>query len=494
MEQTPLQVRRLPQRLERDASRTIARFFWPATERRATKIIDRILSLSPTETSCLLQSTLHDYGARFHNVEGILLDHYRRLAERVMVSPSVTLEQRLLLGAYFTMEYAFESAALFNPSIALANDATHCQPGETPFIMSLRAVGEGHVSSIVFRKGAITADGDIRIDPTRQHTQQMRVIEDRMYEKDSFVLKLIEMGAYVPLAVEPILDRLGESFTMPQLMLAVEQIRRADPQPPDLEEVVRSMVWLARSNYQIQWEQDSRCSMAELVLFPVSEAESKGMEDMRLVRFTEDDGSIKYYGTYTAFDGRHILPQILEMSKPGSAEVHTLGGRYAQNKGLALFPRKLDGWYAMIARVDGENIYMCRSKNIRFWNDAELLAEPLYPWEFVQIGNCGPPIETEAGWLLLTHGVGPMRRYCIGVALLDRDDPSRIIGRLDQPLLMPTAEERSGYVPNVVYSCGGMIHNGMLILPYGISDAATGFATLELSELLERLRPKVGAA
>jgi predicted GH43/DUF377 family glycosyl hydrolase len=208
---------------------------------------------------------------------------------------------------------------------------------------------------------------------------------------------------------------------------------------------------------------------------------------MRLVRFVDDDGRVRYYGTYTAYNGSVILPQLMELKDDRTAEVHTLGGKYAVDKGMALFPRRIDGWFAMIARHDGRNLYLMTSDNVRFWNEAVRIQEPHYPWEYVQIGNCGSPIETDAGWLLITHGVGPMRRYALGASLLDLDDPSKVIGRLNLPLLLPLTDERAGYVPNVVYSCGSMVHNGTLVIPYGISDVETGFATVSLTDLLERL-------
>jgi len=245
------------------------------------------------------------------------------------------------------------------------------------------------------------------------------------------------------------------------------------------------VLWLARSNYHLKMPPD--CDPSEIVIFPASENESKGIEDVRLVQFTEEDGSTVYYGTYTAYNGFRILPQIFETTDFTTIRVHTLNGQYVQNKGMALFPRRIGNWYMMVSRLDGENMYLMRSENIHFWNEAIKLQEPKYPWEFVQIGNCGSPIETEAGWLLLTHGVGPMRQYCIGVSLLDRDDPSKVIGHLKQPLLVPTEQERDGYVPNVVYSCGAMIHHDMLFIPYAMSDSATSFASVAVSDLLGAL-------
>ena len=448
--------------------------------------MDRVMSLNKRDTSRLLKAALDEFTPTHPDLRDVLTEHYERAAERTQISCELGAEQRLLMGAYFTMEYAFESAALFNPSIVLSTDQSGIGPGEARFVMSLRSVGEGHISSIVFRSGTVARDGDIHVDPAGLQIRRMRVVEDRQYDKDLFRIKIIEIGAYRPV-VEAVLERLDARFTMQQLIQAIHAVQFDGEVPLEFREVADSLTWLAGSNYQIRWDPDG--GLGELILFPTSETESQGMEDMRLVRFVDDDGSVRYYGTYTAVSGHRILPQILEVAEPGVAEIHTLNGRYAQNKGMALFPRKLDGWYVMITRVDGENLYLARSKNVRFWNDAVRLQEPKFPWEFVQIGNCGSPIETEAGWLLLTHGVGPMRRYCIGASLLDLHDPARLIGRLDTPLLVPNEEERSGYVPNVVYSCGGMVHNELLVIPYGISYAATGFAVVPLDDVLSRLRP-----
>jgi predicted GH43/DUF377 family glycosyl hydrolase len=245
------------------------------------------------------------------------------------------------------------------------------------------------------------------------------------------------------------------------------------------------MLWLARSNYEIQFEQES--PLSERVIFPVSTTEAAGIEDARFVRFVNEDGQVTYYATYTAFDGWNVLTQLLETTDFLNFNVHTLNGIYAESKGMALFPRRVDGRYAMISRVDGENLFLMYSDNISFWDHVEPLQAPVFPWEVVQIGNCGSPIETEAGWLMLTHGVGPMRRYCIGAVLLDLDNPSHIIGRLPAPLLSPEQDEREGCVPNVVYSCGGMIHNDSLVIPYAFSDSASRLATVPLSKLLGAL-------
>ena len=481
----PLSVRRLPQRLVCDPTRTITRFFWPGSDERAQRIVDRVMSLPDADASAQLASTIEAFADRHEDLHGMLLDHCREVASRVSVPAEAGDERRVLIGAYFTMEYAFESAALSNPSMVPTADQSGLAPGSARFLMSLRAVGEGHVSSIVFRTGTIDPDGDVHIQPPGVRSHRGRRVPNREFDKERFLTKMIEVGLYDP-AIDPVLEALAERFHVRELRQAIQSTPAAPEDATRVGRATDGLLWLAESNYEIR---DPDTAIADLVLFPTGETESQGMEDMRLVRFVDDEGTVRYYGTYTAYNGHQILPQLLEIHGQGCGEIHILSGRYARDKGIALFPRMLDGWYAAIVRVDGENLYLARSKNIRFWNEGVRIREPRYAWEFVQIGNCGSPIETEAGWLLLTHGVGPMRRYCMGALLLDLDDPTRVIGQLEAPLLTPTAEERNGYVPNVIYSCGSMLHNQTLIIPYGISDAATGFATVRLDDLLARLRP-----
>jgi predicted GH43/DUF377 family glycosyl hydrolase len=282
-----------------------------------------------------------------------------------------------------------------------------------------------------------------------------------------------------------VLQRLPDYFTLAQLEHAVAEAHDQQPEMFQLEETTEGMLWLARSNYHFEMPQDADAS--EIVIFPQSENESMGIEDLRMVRFEDDDGTITYYGTYTAHNGYRTLPQILETDDFRHVKVHTLNGARAQNKGMALFPRRICGHYVMCSRIDGENLFIMFSDYVHFWESAVLLQQPKYPWEYVQIGNCGSPLETPEGWLLLTHGVGPMRCYCIGAMLLDSDDPLKVIGSLDQPLIVPAESEREGYVPNVVYSCGAMIHDGYLYIPYGMSDTAAGMACVSVERLLERL-------
>lgn len=483
----PVQVNRLPQMFVSDDRRMITRFFTPGDEARNRAIVGRVQEMPETEVGQLLEEVLARFGPRHRDVKGVLLDHFNRIRQYVDCNGRTSENRKLLIGSYFTMEYAIESAALFNPSIVLSPNQNDVPSGAVRFLMSLRATGEGHVSSIVFRRGLITADGDVEFDPVSPYTHRLKTREDRVYDKHTFRLKLIEIGAYQE-ATDGVMDRLDDLFTLHDLNEAIHQHRTESDYPETIEQAARDMLWLARSNYVLELPEGMDPS--EIVIFPSTDNESRGIEDARFVRFIDDDGKVYYYGTYTAYNGFRILPQLIEIEQDNFqvVRVHTLNGRFVQNKGMALFPRKVDGWHLMISRLDGENLYLMRSDNIHFWNDAEMLQTPRFPWEFVQIGNCGSPIETEAGWLLLTHGVGPMRRYCIGASLLDRDDPLHVIGQTREPLIVPSNEDRGGYVPNVVYTCGAMAHRDTLYIPYAINDVATTFATINMPELLDYLK------
>ena len=300
-----------------------------------------------------------------------------------------------------------------------------------------------------------------------------------------FFRKLLELGVDGPF-VGKVLATLNDQFTLEELQRAISRaMQQSRPRQHENEPVVQGMLTLAMANYEIGYSPEQNIS--ERVVFPSSPTEANGIEDARFVQFHDDDGSVRYYATYTAFDGKVILPQILETDDFLHFKISTLNGSEVRNKGFALFPRKVNGLYAMLSRQDNENIYLMYSDMLHFWYTKELIAKPTYSWEFVQLGNCGSPIETEAGWLVLTHGVGPMRKYAMGAFLLDLGDPSRVIGRLEVPLLEPDANEREGYVPNVVYSCGAVIHNRELIIPYAMSDYASTFATVSLDEVLNAM-------
>ncbi len=478
----PINVRRAADPLLPDRGRVLIRPFNLTSEQRAVNICARVMCLSEEEVSALVDQVLAEFGERHLQIRNLLRTRYEKIKKHLLTNQRLSEARCLLLGAYFTHEYALEAAALFNPSIVPHPDQSNLPDGSLRFILSLRATGEGHISSITFRTGVLDKDQQITINQPTRFLTEPKQIPNASYEKPLFERKLYELKLTSPFS-RSVMQELPERFTMEDLRRRVfnmlRQVRSADPESTN---VANGMLLLAESNYEVQFAPDSRVS--ERVIFPTSPTQTNGIEDARFVRFRHDDGGHVYYATYTAYDGKLILPQLLETPDFVHFRFLTLNGPAVQNKGMALFPRKIQGHYAMLSRQDNENIYLMYSDNIHFWYTPELVMKPTFPWEFVQLGNCGSPLETEAGWLVLSHGVGPMRKYCIGAFLLDRDDPSKLIGRLREPLLKPTSEEREGYVPNVVYSCGALIHERQMVLPYAMSDFATNFATISLDEIL----------
>lgn len=471
-------------RLVADPKRVIIRLFLPCGDWRVGAIVDRVMELSEAEVTSILGRVLDRYSSRHRDISSVFERHYQAVAGQLDGLRPISKQRRQLIGTYFTSEYSLESVALFNPSVVLHPDQRGMSDGKARFIISLRACGEGHISSIEFRSGVIDPSNGITFDPISPFVAPEGPHDLHLYDKNRFFLKLNEMGGYKPLA-DRILRYLGDNFTFAELQSAIDRVRRWHGGADSFRELAEDMLWLARSSYRLEFPADS--AISERVIFPVTENESRGIEDARFVRFTHDDGRVVYYATYTAYNGFRSLPQFIETTDFLHFKVNTLNGSCAQNKGMALFPRRIQDRFVMVSRLDGENIYLLRSDDIHFWNEADKTHGPVHPWEFTQIGNCGSPLETKEGWLLLTHGVGPMREYWMGALLLDLEDPSRVIGHLKDPILVPTEEERDGYVPNVVYSCGGVIHQDELIIPYGISDTSTGIATVCVSELLSHL-------
>jgi predicted GH43/DUF377 family glycosyl hydrolase len=478
-------VTRLPIHLLPDPSRVITRLFVPGEENRVRDIIKRLLAIPEGEVESLLSSVERSFQPIHPDIDRVFLDHFEVVKQLIPGGGLVGDRMRRLIGACFTMEYAVESAALFNPSMVPAIDQSELPSGSVRFVMSLRATGEGHVSSIVFRRGVIDCDGRVSIDPPGEYSRTLAAVVPDDFDKEQFVRNLRALGAWTN-HTQATMALVGERFTRAQLSNAIDEIRRSETVSGISEESTDALLALSRANYRLNVPPGT--DISEVVIFPFSDNERHGVEDMRLVRFTDDDGSFQYCGTYTAYNGFRIFPQLLSYRPGEKMQIHMLSGSCAKNKGMALFPRKVGGKYAMVARLDNENLYYMESDDVLAWDHAELLQKPQFPWEVVQIGNCGSPLETDAGWLLLTHGVGPMRQYCIGATLLDFDDPCRVIGQTREPLLVPTGQERFGYVPNVVYSCGGMIHEGTLVLPYAMSDVATSIALVNLDELLQSLK------
>jgi predicted GH43/DUF377 family glycosyl hydrolase len=478
-------VTRLPIQLLPDPRRVITRLFVPGEENRVREIIERLLAIPADEVESLLANLERNFRQLHPDIDEVFLKHFEMVKHYIPRAVEVSDQRRRLIGACFTMEYAVESAALFNPSMVPAIDQADLPAGSVRFVMSLRATGEGHVSSIVFRRGVIDADGRVSVDPPGQYSRTLAAVVPNEFEKEDFMRDLRALGAWTDHA-KATMALLGDRFTRAQLSNAIDEVRNKASVSGKTEESFDDLLSLTRANYEL--DPPPGTDISELVIFPFSDNERHGVEDMRLVCFWNDDGSTEYYGTYTAYNGFRIFPQLINYRQNGSFEIRMLSGSCAKNKGMALFPRKVGGKYAMVARLDNENLYYMESDDVLVWDRAQLLQRPKFSWEVIQIGNCGSPIETDAGWLLLTHGVGPMRQYCIGASLLDLDDPSQVIGQTREPLLAPTGQERFGYVPNVVYSCGGMIHNGKLILPYAMSDVATSIAVIHVDELLDSLR------
>lgn len=474
--------------LQPESARVIIRPFIPSSSRRLSTIIGRALALTEQEVEAELAAVHADFDGRHLNIEPVLFSHFLKVQHEVFTQRPLSRSRQLLIGALFSGEYSLEAAALFNPSIVPHPDQSGLQPGCLRFIISLRATGEGHISSIEFREGVIGADGRINLTPVSRFVSLPEVLPNPSYRKKRFVIKLHEMG-FDNACASAVMDALGSEFIRADLSASLSRVRRESlPHSHETRRTLECIQWLADSNYELRFS-DS-LALSERILFPVSDNESNGIEDARFVRFVEEDGSIIYYATYTAYNGRAILPQFIETQDFIHFRVLTLNGSAVQNKGMAVFPRRIRGRYAMLSRQDDENLFVMFSENPHYWSDPHLILRPAEAWESVKIGNCGSPIETEAGWLVITHGVGPMRRYCIGAVLLDLEDPTRVIGRLRQPLLCPEGLEREGYVPNVVYSCGSLVHGGQLILPYAMSDKATAFVSIDLPVLLEALLEK----
>ncbi len=484
-------VKRRSERILGDPRRVIARLHVPGSPQRIDRIVQRVLALPEASAAALLEQVMLDFASRHRNIDQIFMRHLKAVKDHLPEGARMSATKHKLIGAYFTMEYSIESAALFNPSIVAHPDQSGTAAGALRFILSLRATGEGHISSIVFRSGILNAENLLAFDPISDYVETPRLQLNPLYDRHLFELKLNEMDA-CNATTAWVLDRLPDIFNYSALKEALSEFQeQQDPCGARQAEALDLIDWLAHCNYETTFR--SEFPICERVIFPVSKSESGGIEDARFVRFTDDDGEVAYYATYTAYNGFNILPQLIETKDFVTFSIITLNGRAVQNKGMALFPHRINGRYAMLSRQDGENNHIMFSDHLHFWQESEIIQEPERPWEFIQVGNCGSPLETKAGWLVLTHGVGPMRQYCIGAMLLDLDNPAKIIARLEEPLLTPREQEREGYVPNVVYTCGAIIHNDALVIPYAMSDVHSGIATIGVKDLIGCMRPLAGS-
>jgi predicted GH43/DUF377 family glycosyl hydrolase len=482
-------VRRGTQRLEPDRSRVITRMFVPGQEgfdhqdSRTAAVVARLLALGDQEVGSTLDQIASRFGGRHRDLFETFERHAAAVADRLDPDSELSDERRLLLGAAFTSEYAIEGAALCNPSMVAHPDQSGMPAGSLRFVMSVRAVGEGHRSSIGFRVGTIDGAGQATVDPPRPFavvgTTRSVALEAAIFRSELHRLDCRGENA------DFVLDALGERFSSEALEARLHELQSNVTTRRHAERTIDVIRNIAERTYGVDFPADT--SLSEHVLWPSMGAERQGMEDARFVRFTHDDGRVSYYATYTAYDGSHISQQLLETTDFCAFTSSPLVGGAALNKGMALFPRRVRGRFAALSRWDRESNSVAFSGDLRQWPNAQPVQLPTRAWEALQLGNCGSPIETDAGWLVLTHGVGPMRTYSIGALLLDLDDPTVVLSRLQQPLLGPGREEQNGYVPNVVYSCGALVHADTLVLPYGIGDAAIGIATLPMRDLLAEL-------
>ncbi|HAH23223.1 MAG TPA: glycosidase [Prolixibacteraceae bacterium] len=522
----PVTVNRKKVIFSPDPTRVIARFLHLSDDRSAN-IIRLVLAMPEKEVNSAMSQLLRGFSRRHRNISRIFQNHFERLSpifDKIEVNEDdLSIAQKALIGSYFTMEYSIESAAFFNPSIMEDPDQTELRSDEKRVIISFRATGEGHVSSIVFRSAILDRQSNLLVEPVGKMLAEADKIIRNTYDKKSFLEKLGGMNDSVsaispslvnsleeiqnpdnviPSAVvdknvnptEPqkttspdfILDKLGDRFTYGELMKNLEKAIKNPDIKQDQIKIINQILWLASAHYEINFSMDS--AISERVIFPVSATEQKGIEDARFVKFTDDNGEITYYATYTAYDGMTILPKLISTTDFYNFKILPINGEIGQSKGMALFPRKINGKYVMLCRIDGVNNYIAYSDSINIWRNAKLLQQPKYPWELVQIGNAGSPIETDEGWLVITHAVGPMREYTLGASLFNLENPEIEIGRLSRPLMEPNEAEREGYVPNVIYSCGSIVHNGDLIIPYAMSDYSSTYATIDLRELLDALK------
>lgn len=470
-------------RLFADSKKVIAKHLALSPE-RTKNLVERILEMPDATVSVVLNQTLREFAMRHRSITRIFESNFNKVKWAVPNLKSLSNEQRLLIGAYFTHEYSIEAAAFFNPSAVEAPDQTELEAGQKRVIVSLRATGEGHISSIVFRQMVIDAHNDIQIMPSARRVEVTDVVKDHLYKKTSFSNKLAEMELPSGLS-HLVLDQLADRFNYLELakakVHAMATLSEDSPYRTELEKII----WLADSHYELHFSLDT--DITERVIFPVSDFENRGIEDARFVKFTYENGQTTYFATYCAYNGSTILPKLIQTEDFYNFKIRPLHGWGAQNKNLALFPRKINGKFVMLSRIDGVNNYIMTSDKVTVWENPVMIQSPKFPWEMLQVGNCGSPIETEKGWLLLTHGVGPMRRYSLGATLLDLHDPAKEIGRLREPLLVPNAEEREGYVPNVVYSCGSILSNGEVVIPYAMSDYASAVMTVSLDALLGQI-------
>ncbi|WP_297704725.1 glycoside hydrolase family 130 protein [uncultured Eudoraea sp.] len=448
------------------------------TKNRAEDLVQRVLKLTDAEIEIMYRDLLREFNHRHKDLSSAFLKFYGHIVDLVPTDLQLSKEKKLLLGAHFAKEYSIQSAALFNPSIVPHPNQENLGEGEKRFIISLRSVGEGHISSIEFREGIISIDGEVTLDkitPFATHSDKDLSIG---YNKDQLKLRAATISNFDT----SIFEALPSDFTYPDYKAALEA-KVFSEYDTDAQKFLFDFI---DTNYNLV--ADTESPLSERVIFPSAKGESMGMEDVRFVEFKHENGQKEFIGTYTAYDGHKITPQLILTEDFIHFKIRTMYGKAVSDKGFALFPEKINGKFVMTARQGGEDLTIMESDDLYYWNEFKVIMTPQFTWGLVQQGNCGSPLKTEQGWLLLTHAVGPLRKYVISAVLLDLEQPEKIIGKLNFPLISPNEEEREGYVPNVVYSCGAMMHNDHLVIPYAMSDSASSFATVSVSEILKNMK------
>lgn len=476
-------INKLPIKITPSARRMLVRPFVPANESQVEHILFRIFSTSRDDRTRILENLYDRIEIPRKTTEQIFLKHYKNIRHRIPSNLEISTEDKQFIGAVFTQQYALESTALFNPSIV--EHPIQDKQGVLRFILSLRAVGEGHISSVTFMEGEVDANQNITLRDNSPVVYEPER-KDPLYEKDILMRKSHELNILSGLN-KPLFELLPDEFSYDELIQASHKILRNNVfvNPQELEASLIDIQRLALSDFMLHFSSDN---ITERAIYPASPTQSNGLEDARFVRFKRDDGSFVYYAPFTAYDGKRIVPEMMETEDFKEFKISTLIGPAVRNKGMALFPRKVNGYYMMLGRQDNESLYIMKSEDLHFWYDYEPLMKPTFNWELTQIGNCGSPMEIEEGWLVITHGVGPVRTYSLGAALLDKENPQKVIGRLKTPLITPDKKESTGYVPNVIYTCGAMVVGRTLILPYAIADVVTTFATISIDELIKEMR------
>ncbi|MFC2084658.1 glycoside hydrolase family 130 protein [Bacteroidota bacterium] len=465
-----MKVTRSDIRLKANPRRVIPMYFQLGNVDRVKRVVNRIMTLSDIDIVEQLESVFEKFEHRHKNFSRVLIDNFYRTEKLINIDISCSDDKKLLIGSYFTNEYSIQSAALFNPSIVSHFDQSDSNDIELKFILSLRATGERHISSIEFREGKVSSEGEVHLAK-----ESDIAVTASKYERKEYTLNFLKTCLTdASIAELDLVNKLPEKFNIIEL----NKYKVDGQEYNNIDELIDS-------NYECLFHED--LDLSERVLFPLSNSESMGMEDARFVRFTDDNGELTYYATYTAFNDRKIQTKLITTKDFLKFKISTPCGSAVQNKGFAIFPRKIEGKYCITSRLDSENMFIMFSDDMHVWDNSQILQIPEEPWEFIQLGNCGSPLETKEGWLLLTHAVGPMRRYVISAMLLDLKDPSKVIKKMKEPLLEPNEDEREGYVPNVVYSCGSIIHKKNLIIPYAMSDTTCGFAKVTLDELLNNM-------